>query len=315
MLEPFYKFWFEEKHYATPLGLLRITFGVVTLMVLAYDLPEVAFYYSTDGLIPGEHVQTLSRYPRLSLLDYVHEPAGVYFLYGVFMVVMVLFTIGYKTKYLKFLPFIFLLSFHERNPIILNGGDALLRALSVYLMVSPCGKALSIDSLSGSIKKKVFGWPVFLIQLHIAGLYLFSGMAKLSSPLWVDGTAVNFILRNNIINRFNMDWITAVPFIVFLLTWFCIFSQISFPVLVWFERFRKPVLAAGFLMHFGVFIFLEVGWFSPIILAAYAAFLKHEEIEAALQRIKRWFHKFREFASKKGRFLKTVRRVFSKIRS
>ena len=62
------------------------------------------------------------------------------------MVVIILFILGYKTEWLKFVQFILLLSFHERNPVILHGGDILLRALSFYLMLSPCGKALSIDS-------------------------------------------------------------------------------------------------------------------------------------------------------------------------
>ena len=312
MLENFYKFWFEKKHYATPLGLLRIGFGTLMLISLAYDLPEVASYYSTEGLIPEEYIHTLTKYPRFSLLDYVQSPEGVYFLYGIFMVVMALFTLGYKTKYVKLLQFILVLSFHERNPLILEQG--LLRVLSFYLMISPCGIALSIDSLSRGLKK-IAGWNVFLVKLHVAGMYLFSGIDKLFHESWIDGTAVNFILRNNIFNRVNMDWITAIPFIIFPLTWLSLLFQISFPALVWFERFRKPLLAAGFLMHLGIFIFLDVEWFSLTMLVAYAAFLKHEEIEAALQRIKRWFHKFREFASKKGRFLKTVRRVFSKIRS
>ena len=314
MLNPFYKFWFEEKHYATPLGLLRISFGALMLISLAYNLPEVAYYYSTEGLIPEEHIHTLTNYPSFSLLDYVQSPVGVYFLHGIFMVVAVLFAIGYKTNYLKFLQFILLLSFQERNPLINNGGDALLMALSFYLMVSPCGRALSIDSLSQGIKK-IAGWPIFLVRLHVAGMYLFSGMVKASSPVWVDGTAVNFILRNSTFNRINMDWITAIPFIIAPVTWFCMSFQLLFPFLVWFERFRKSLLALGFLMHLGIFIFLDVGGFSLVVFVAYAAFLKHEEIEAALQRIKKWFHKFREFASKKGRFLKTVRRVFSKIRS
>ena len=309
MLETFYKFWFEEKHYATPLGLLRIVLGIVTLINLVYELPEVANYYGPEGLVPGEHVHTLSKYARFSLFDSIQSMTGVYFMYFVFITVMVLFTLGYKTKYMKFLQFILILSFHERNTLILNGGDTLLRALSFYLMISPCGKALSIDSLSAGIKK-IAGWPVLLIKLHIAALYFVSTIEKFSSQRWIDGTAVNFILRNNTFNRVNMDWIAEIPLIVFALTWFCLFLQVLFPFLVWFENFRKPLLAAGFLMHLGIFIFLEVGWFSPVMFTAYVAFLKHEEIESTLQRIKRWFHKFREFASKKGKFLKTGCRGF-----
>ena len=307
MLERFYRFWFEERHYATPLGLLRILFGVLMLISLAYDLPEVAYYYSTEGLIPEEHIHTLTNYARFSVLDYVQSPAGVYVVYMVFMAVMLLFTLGYKTKYVKFLQFILVLSFDERNPLILEQG--LLRALSFYLMISPCGKALSIDSLSAGIKK-IAGWHVLLIKMHVAGMYFFAGIEKLAYQSWIDGTAVNFILRNNIFNRVNMDWITAIPFVIFPLTWLSLLFQVSFPAAIWFERFRKPLLLAGLIMHLGIFIFLDVEWFSLTMLAAYAVFLKHEEICAAIWRIKKKYHKSWRFLSEKSGSLKKISRKF-----
>ena len=307
MLEKFYKFLFEERHYATPLGLLRILFGILMLVSLAYDLPEVAEYYSTEGLIPEEHIDTLTKYPKFSVLDYVQSPAGVYVVYLIFMGVMLLFTLGHKTKYVKFLQFILVLSFHERNPLILEQG--LLRAISFYLMISPCGRALSIDSLSAGIKK-IAGWHVLLIKMHLAGMYLFAGLEKLSYQAWIDGTAVNFILRNNIFNRVNMDWITAIPFVIYPLTWLSLLFQISFPAAIWFERFRKPLLLAGLLMHVGIFIFLDVEWFSLTMLAAYAVFLKHEEICTAVWRIKKGYHKSRIFVSEKSGSLKKISKKF-----
>ena len=134
----------------------------------------------------------------------------------------------------------------------------------------------------------------------MAAMYFFSGIAKISEELWINGTAVNFILRNDVFNRFNMDWITAIPVIVYSLTWLCLFFQLSFPFLVWFERFRKPLLLAGLLMHVGIFIFLEVGWFSLVMFTAYAAFLKHEEIEAAINVIKKGLKKLKKILPKKA---------------
>ena len=146
-------------------------------------------------------------------------------------------------------------------------------------------------------------WSVILIKLHLAGVYFISSIAKLQSTSWIDGTAVNFILRNNIFNRVNMDWITAVPLIVFLLTWFTLFFQFSFPFLVWFERYRKPLVVAGVLIHLGIFIFIDAAWFGPIVLAVYAIFLKHEEIEVAVCIIKKKVRKFRGFLPRQ-QFLK-----------
>ena len=149
--------------------------------------------------------------------------------------------------------------------------------------------------------------------MHVAGMCLFAGLEKLSYQSWIDGTAVNFILRNNIFNRVNMDWITAIPFVIFLLTWLSLLFQISFPAAIGFERLRKPLLLAGLLMHAGIFIFLDVEWFSLTILAAYAVFLKHEEIEATLLRIKKAFSEFRTFLAKKVGVLKMrLGRLFNK---
>jgi len=281
MLNKLYKFWFERQP-STALDLVRITFGLVVFLSYAYSWGQVTAFYSAEGFIPGDYVQSFFRDTRFSLLDYFQDPLTVQVLYAVFLIVIVLFTIGYKTKYMKILQFILLLSFQERNFLILNSGDTLIRVMSFYFMISPCGKSFSIDAMLSKVRNtKISIWTVRLMQFQLAVVYFFAAQAKLGKEVWMDGTAVNYIVRNSIFNRFNAEWITNIPTVVNLVTWSTLFVVVAFPFLIWFDKFRKPMLALGVMMHAGIFIFLDVGWFSLIVFALYPIFLTHEEIIAA----------------------------------
>ena len=302
-----YKFWFEKQP-ATALGLFRITFGLVMLLSLVSDWTDVSDFYSDSGFTPGDFVPAFYRDLRFSLLDYIQDPIAVQFLYAGFIIVMLLFTAGYKTKYMKFLQFLLVLSFQERNFLILNSGDTLLRVMSFYLMISPCGKALSIDALLQKTKEHISMWSVRLMQFQVAVVYFFAGIAKFGTEPWMDGTAVNFIVRNSLFNRFSMEWIVAIPLLVMLVTWASLAFELIFPFLIWFDRTRKILLVLGVFIHVSIFIFIDVGWFSLITLAAYPLFLKPQEIDTA----KNWLaHNFKKFYKHSSfRFFNEVQDLF-----
>ena len=291
MLEKIYGFWFKKRP-GTSLGLLRILFGVMVLVTFGSDMFQIIRLYGNDGLLPSETIPSFE-WVRFSPLEHVQNPLLIYLAYFLLLVVAFLFTIGYKTRYVGIVQFILILSFHERNLLILNGGDTFLRIMSFFIMFSPCGQALSIDSLSKGKPKAVSIWSVRVIQIYVCMVYFFSGLVKLFHQPWVEGNALSFVLRTEVINRFNVDWITSMPFFLSLLTWFFLFSQLSFCVFIWFRIFRKPLLLTGAFMHLGIFIFLDVGWFGLQFLVSYAVFLKHEEILGVVHRIRHWLFRFR----------------------
>jgi hypothetical protein len=159
-------------------------------------------------------------------------------------------------------------------------------------MISPCGTNLSVDSLLKQKKyQKIPIWSIRLMQLQLAIVYFFAGTTKFGTETWMNGTAVNYILRNNLFNRFSMEWIVAIPIFISLVTWFSLAFELTFPFLIWFDKMRKYLLIVGILLHTGIFIFIDIGWFSLIILACYIVFLKSQEAEA----IKLWFLKLYSF--------------------
>ena len=55
--------------------------------------------------------------------------------------------IGKFTRTSAIVAFILLSSFHEKNTLILNSGDTLIRLMLFYLAIAPSGKCLSLDSI------------------------------------------------------------------------------------------------------------------------------------------------------------------------
>lgn len=276
MLKKFYKFWLGKQDSIT-LDLFRVVFGILIFLSFACQWKEVSDYYSRDGFIANDYIKILYGPLRFSILDYIGNPIFVYAVYFLFLAIILLFTIGYKTKCMKILQFILIVSFHQRNFLILNSGDTLMRVMSFYFMISPCGKRLSIDSLLKKQNAMISIWAIRLMQFQLAAVYFFAGLAKYGTELWMDGTAVNFILRNSLFNRFSMEWITMFPYMITALTWISLSFELAFPLLIWFNKTRKILLLIGIFIHTGIFIFIDVGWFSLITIGCYIVFLKTEE--------------------------------------
>ena len=73
----------------------------------------------------------------------------------------------------------------SRNPNILNGGDDTLQVALFLLMLSPSGKALSLDAW---LRRRFFGqsgpdwvppWSIRVMQIQLCIIYLTTGLAKL----------------------------------------------------------------------------------------------------------------------------------------
>jgi predicted DCC family thiol-disulfide oxidoreductase YuxK/uncharacterized membrane protein YphA (DoxX/SURF4 family) len=89
----------------------------------------------------------------------------------------------------------------------------------------------------------------------IAGLaYCASGIDKLGSPSWVDGSAIHHLLHNPLARDwFLRDLLLHLPFgIINFLTWFTLALEIGFCVLCIFRKTRLWAWILIMLMHLGI---------------------------------------------------------------
>ena len=113
-------------------------------------------------------------------------------------------------------------------------------------------------------------------------------MWKFAYPTWRDGSAVYWSLNLNVFHRFPWPLPPAADPVVSLLTWGTLAFELSFPVLVCFRRTRAAVLLGGIGLHLGLGLTMELGPFSLVMIAGYAAFLDPERTPALMARWSDW---------------------------
>ena len=287
-----YKFFFKKENYST-IGLLRILTAAVLLMSLINDLPFVVDYFSDEGVLSG-HTDILRSEYRFTILDYFGNPIYVRIFYITLIIFTLMLLIGKFTRTSAIVAFILLSAFHEKNPLILNSGDTLMRLMLFYLAIASSGKCLSLDSMKKrkitSIKEhkksqQGYIWPRRLIQIQLAIVYLFAFLPK-TGTTWRDGTAIYYFLANPHFARFSTDFLGNFIVLTTLMTYATLLIELLFPVLVWLKPTRNYMLIAGIMLQSGILILSNITFFSLIMIVAHLAFIEPETINRKLIQVK-----------------------------
>ncbi len=266
-----------------PLAIFRIAFGAVALLCLIGRFHDRLFLYGHAGLISRATIDsffsagTLGRYVYLYGFVPGHDPA----LMGLFIVLMVAafcVAIGLFTRVNTILLFIGLTALSNRNFFIENSGDDLLRIFSFLLMFAPAGAAYSIDKwrrvrISGQTLTRVSAWPLRLLQLQIAYVYLDTVFLKLHGPAWRDGTALYYALNYLEFKRFDVTWLFHYLWQIRLATWSVLAVETAMFTLVWSKRWRHPVLLAALVMHLGINFAMQFSIFQYVMIAGLTTFI------------------------------------------
>ncbi|MFO0762741.1 MAG: hypothetical protein U0359_40265 [Byssovorax sp.] len=186
------------------LAAFRVGLGVAILVDLATRAVDLEAHYTDAGIAPRAlptHVGRLAA--PLYRLSGGAGAATALFCFAAAVGLALL--AGYRTRLSAFLSWGMLLSLHERNPLILSGGDPLLRIMLFWGMFLPLGAHWSIDSVRAAdphppppagrgADRRVSSLAVTALVVQIASVYVFGGLFKLESPVWRDGRAFRFAL-------------------------------------------------------------------------------------------------------------------------
>jgi vitamin K-dependent gamma-carboxylase-like protein len=200
-------------------------------------------------------------------------------------------TLGVATRCSTVVAWALFVSFNQRLPWVLNGGDSMMRCALFYLIFAPAGAVWSLDAVMRKRRGSVLipPWSVRLMQIQLAVVYLFTGISKLNDGLvgndWITGEAVYWVLNDLSLTRWPYYWLPVPMFVCRLLSWSTLAFELGFafvmalpPRLVFFRRMRTCWLLAGVALHLGILIHTEVGWFSPATLCWYVLFLSGERL-------------------------------------
>ncbi|MCE3278489.1 MAG: hypothetical protein K0S44_680 [Bacteroidetes bacterium] len=168
------------------ISLMRICIAAVVMFDLGIRLTDLEAFYANSGVVPL-HMLFENAWNTYSIS--LHAISGLWqvqlflFLFSFFCAVMLF--IGYRTKLFTFLCWLMMLSLHNRNGLILQGGDDLLRMVLFWGMFLPWGARYSCDHI---IAPEINPPPQILTPASVAYIlqicYIYTGSALLKGPEW-----------------------------------------------------------------------------------------------------------------------------------
>jgi Vitamin K-dependent gamma-carboxylase len=277
-------FWFQPQP-AYTLGLVRMAFGVLAIFWSVSLLPDLYQLFGPHGIVPRQPGGAFG----WGVFEVWTSDRALLIGWAVLLLCSVALAIGWHSRLAALGAFVLIISFEHRNPWVFNSGDLAIRIEALLLALSPCGAALSLDQRRGNgtfwSAQQRPRWPVRLLQLQLSLIYLASVLSKLSGGSWPQGTAVSYALRlQDMVLLPVPHWFASSALLMNAVTWGILTVEFSIAILVWNNRLRPWVLAAGVVMHTLIMITITVGFFTLAMFVLYLAFVPPETVERLFRR-------------------------------
>ena len=283
-----------------PIALFRIFYGIcvsATILLLHGDWLN---WYGVHAWVSLPAMRQVEQGTRINLFTVMpQDDRWIAGLFWVFLVFALMLTAGLWTRLSSIVVFLCLTSIQQRNLFILHGGDVILRVCGIFLIFAPAGAAFSVDRLlrvrrgleAAEIKPRA-PWAQRIIQCELALMYLTSFLWKLKGQTWLDGTALYYVFHLHSLARFPLPrWIQSTALLK-AGSWFTLALEFSLGVLIWFRRFRYPLLLLGLLFHLAIEYALNLPMFSWDVLAAYILFIDPADLA-------RWWSAIRQLLGRR----------------
>lgn len=306
--------FFFGKISATGMGMMRAAWGGATMAFMLSQWNQVTDYYSNAGFLPNDLQSIVTRTDhRFTIFEWVTEPHAVFTLYLLYILVTACVLVGVFPRISTIVSALLLFSFHERNSLILAGGETVLRNVGYILMFAPGTSAFSLHRAdlqwrnwvkNGKLLPplQVSAWGYRLILWQCILMYVYGGVDKLFGTMWwQDGTAVAVAIHHGTFGRdlgFLNDWMSNwSPLlgrltVIFEIGW----VLLLIPKPVW-QRLgfaknggvKRVLMFWGVVFHFWIWVLMKVGTFPVAVGVAYLGLLKDEDFEAMRARCNRFW--------------------------
>jgi hypothetical protein len=182
-----------------------------------------------------------------------------------------------------------------------DGGDNLILLMSLYLVLTACGRRWSLDARRNRLKalragdtpeppRSLFGRQfrdarttlvavvhncgMFLIAAQVCFLYGSAGLYKVQGPSWSSGTALHYVVNLELFRPWPAlsHFVDEHTLVVAIVGYMTVLLQVAFPFVL-FGRLKYPVLAMLLGMHIGIAVLMGLPLFSGAMIVADAVFL------------------------------------------
>jgi hypothetical protein len=266
----------------------RIATGVLLVAYYLMIGPSWERFFAPDGMLAltDESVRGLPQ-DSWSLFYWTGDflPVRVWWWAG--LLAALAFTAGWRTRIATAALFVLHVSMIHTNVWITNGEDLVWRMLLFYSCFASLAEVASIDAWLRSRRapadepvRQPSIWPIRLMQVNVALIYLFSQPYKLiEDPAWLSGDALYYTMVNATWSRFPWPELFYWRPLAAVATWGSLLGELAFPIVVWIPRVRLYAVLLLAALHTTISVVLQnVTLFSLAMPAALLIFLSSEDL-------------------------------------
>jgi predicted DCC family thiol-disulfide oxidoreductase YuxK len=243
-------------------AIFRAVFGAYLLQHFLWLLPHGAELFGRDGVLADPRLNpTHGLLPNPLATAWGGSAAGVTVFLWVMSALSFAFMLGLWRRAAAVLLWFGWACLFNRNNLISNPSLPYVGLMLLFCALVPAGEPLSATGGRGRRPGEWFFpaaifWGAWFLM---AGGYTFSGIVKLWSPSWVDGTAFRHLLENPLARPgfFRDAFLAAPAWAIALMTWGVLAAEIFFLPLCLWRRGRAIAWTAMLVMHAGIVLMVD----------------------------------------------------------
>jgi hypothetical protein len=269
-------------------GLFRIAFGAYLAAHFAALVPYGGEIWSSQGMLPDPTLNPTWRiFPNLLAL--ASTPPAVALVLATLAVLGALLALGRGRRLVAVTLWYGWACLLNRNVLISNPGIPYVGWLLLALALIPRGEAL-VWRLPAS---PIWRLPPPLVHgawLLLALGYSISGFHKMTSPSWLDGSALHHLLDNPLARdtAFRHILLALPPPLLQLLSWSVLALESTFALLCLNPRTRLFAWCAMVCMHISIITVVDFADLTMGMLMIHAFTLDPRWVRSAKESVRRW---------------------------
>jgi hypothetical protein len=243
-------FWFRTRA-GWHLELMRILLGTITLVWLGSFTRDLVRWFGKEGMFPGETIYRVLTGGDPSVpvygqshLFYLESPTALAVAHAVAILVVLLFTLGIVSRLTGPATAAVALAYVHRAPLVTGPFETVLTMLLLYLCLAPTGRVMALGRVVAADANRrtlMANIATRLMQVHLAALYVMTGLTKLGHLAWWTGDATWHLMAQSEFRLIDVTFLRRSPLVLDGLTHAWVLFDLLYGVLIW-NRWARPLL-------------------------------------------------------------------------
>ncbi|MEO8761283.1 MAG: HTTM domain-containing protein [Bacteroidia bacterium] len=263
---------------------MRIAIALILLTDLCIRATSLTAHYTELGVVPFNALElSYWKVGYFSLFQFCDTYAFALFVFIITGITYLFLLAGYKTRLVSLLSWLLLTSLQNRNTLILQGGDDLLRLILFWGIFLPWGNFYSVDyklKKAYNNKKTVLSVATLGYVILLFSVYFFTGLLKTGAEWNSEGTALHYALSLDQmtwpLGKMLLSHQTLLKFLTVFVRW----SEMLVPFLLFIpfknSKFRMLFVLCIVVFQVSISLTLFVGLFYLIGLTTLIGLLPTE---------------------------------------